>query len=167
MIISLIVAASENNVIGRDGGIPWHLSDDFKFFREKTKGHPIIMGRKNYESIGRVLPDRRNIIISRQTDFQVEGCETVSSLDEAINLASKDEKEEIFVIGGGQIYEMAMSLADRIYLTRVHTELEGDVFFPEVSKDEWEEVSCEEHSADEKHNHSFTIYVYERRHKGV
>jgi len=167
MIISLIVAASENNVIGRDGGIPWHLPDDFKFFREKTEGHPIIMGRKNYESIGRVLPDRHNIIISRQMDFQAEGCEIVSSLDEAINLASKDEKEEIFVIGGGQIYEMAMALADRIYLTRVHTELEGDVFFPEIPEDEWKEVSREDHPADEKHNHSFTIYVYERRHKGV
>ena len=172
MIVSLIVAASENNVIGRDNDLPWHLPADMQFFREKTKGHPIILGRKNYESIGRPLPGRRNIVVSRDANLEIEGCEVVGSVEEAIVLASKGkvgevgqvcQVGEVFVIGGGQIYEHAMQFADTIYLTRIHEEVEGDVLFPEIDTAEWELVSQEEHEADEQHAYAFTFERYERK----
>ena len=162
MRISLIVAATENNMIGRDNTLPWSLPDDLKFFREKTEGHPILLGRKNYESIGRALPNRRNIIISRQKDLTIDGCEVAASIEEAIDLAQTDEDEEIFVIGGGEIYKLALPLADRVYLTRIHTEAEGDVYFSDLPADEWEEVSSEEHAADDRHEYAFTFLTYDR-----
>jgi|TARA_B100002003_G_C14035945_1_gene499190 dihydrofolate reductase len=162
MRISLIVAASENNVIGRDNALPWSLPDDLKFFREKTEGHPILLGRKNYESIGRALPKRRNIIISRQADLAIDGCEVVASVEDAISLAKTDEEEEIFVIGGGEIYNLALPLVDRVYLTRVHTELEGNVYFSDLPAEEWEEVSREEHAVDDRHEYAFTFLTYDR-----
>jgi len=118
MLLSLIAAADENNVIGQDNKIPWYLPDDWKYFRAKTKGHPIVMGRKTYESIGRPLPDRLNIVISRNADFKAEGCVVVHSFHDAVELAKRDATDEVFVIGGQQIYEAAMPEADRIYLTR-------------------------------------------------
>lgn len=163
MTISLIAAASENNVIGRDNDLPWHLPKDLKFFRSKTSGHPIIMGRKNYESIGRSLPNRLNIVITRQAGLEIEGCEVVGSLEEAIELGKQSDQDELFVIGGGQIYEAAMPLADRIYLTRVHAHVDGDVLFPELDESEWKQLSSEEHLADDDHEHAFTFIVYERR----
>jgi len=163
MKISLIAAASENNVIGKDNTLPWDLPDDLQHFRSITQGHPIILGRKNYESIGRPLPNRRNIIVSRQEGLQIEGCDVVPSVEAAIELAKETEQEESFIIGGGQIYALALPLADRIYLTRVHAEVEGDVFFPEIKEEEWEEVSREEHPADEKHAYAFAFIAYERK----
>mgnify|MGYP001550207048 CR=1 FL=1 len=166
-MISLIVAVSENNVIGRDNDLPWHLPDDMKFFREKTRGHPIILGRKNYESIGRPLPGRRNIVVSRDSSLKIEGCEVVGSVEEAMELASEGEADEVFVIGGGQIYKQAFKLADRIYLTRVHAEIEGDVFFPEIDPEEWELVSQKDHEVDEQHAYGFTFEEYRRRNEEV
>ncbi|MCK5018335.1 MAG: dihydrofolate reductase [Candidatus Peribacteraceae bacterium] len=162
MTISLIVAASENNVIGRDGELPWDLPDDLQFFKDKTSGHPIIMGRKNYESIGRSLPGRTNIIITRQADYEAEGCTIVLSLDDALNISKEVEDDEIFIIGGGEIYRQSIEIADRIYLTRVHAKIEGDVYFPELG-DEWEEVSSVKHEADERHEYAFTFKVFKKK----
>jgi len=160
MILSLIVAADENNVIGKDNTLPWHLPDEMQFFREKTKGHSVIMGRKNHESIGRVLPNRRNIVITRQKDYQSDGCEVVHSLDEAIDLV-RDE-DEVFVIGGGEIYKQAMTQADRLYFTRVHQSFDGDVMFPEIDVATWKETERREHPADEQHECAFTFLTYEK-----
>ena len=158
MILSLIVGVSKNNVIGRDNDLPWSLPDDLRNFRAVTEGKPVIMGRKTHESIGRVLPKRRNIVITRQ-DTEFNGCDTVHSLEEALGLV-RDE-EEVFVIGGGQIYREALAQADRVYLTRVDCDIEGDVTFPELG-DDWRRVRSEEHSVDEDHAFAFTFEVYER-----
>lgn len=162
MLLSLIVAASENNVIGKDNAIPWHLPDDLKFFRKKTEGHPIIMGRKCYESIGRPLPNRRNIIVTRDQTYEAPGCEISSSLDEAIMFAGKDHSDEIFVIGGGEIYTQALPFANRIYMTRVHAETEGDIFFPKIDSNLWRETERTEHPADDTHAFAFTFQTLER-----
>lgn len=143
MIVSMIVAMSENRVIGKDGGLPWHLPEDLKRFKKITMGHPIIMGRKTYESIGRALPGRRNIVISRNSNLQIDGVETTSSLGEALDLV-KSEKE-VFIIGGAQIYEASLSQADRIYLTEVHQQIHGDAYFPEINSSQFQEVSRESH----------------------
>lgn len=163
MMISLIAAADENNVIGQDNAIPWYLPNDWKYFRAKTKGHPIIMGRKTYESIGRPLPDRLNIVVSRNPDFAAGGCLVVGSLHDALELAKREETDEIFVIGGQQIYELAMPIADRIYLTRVHAHIgAGHAHFPAIPFDEWKETSREDHPADDKHPFPFSFTVLER-----
>ena len=132
--ISLIAALSENRVIGKENSLPWHIPEDLKHFKEVTSGHPVIMGRKTFESIGRLLPKRLNIVISRDKSYVVEGATMANSLEEALEIAGNYDKKEIFVIGGGQIFEQAMQYADRLYLTLVHTELEGDAFFPDFSK---------------------------------
>lgn len=168
MRISAIVAASENNVIGRNNEIPWHLPDDLKFFRQKTEGHPVIMGRKNYESIVQVLggplPKRRNIVVTRDSEYKAEGCEIASSLEEAIMYAHRDDDtEEIFIIGGGEIYKQAMDLCNYVYLTRVHAWIAGDVTFPEIDSAVWEEVERTDHPADAKHKFAFTILTYKRK----
>lgn len=131
--ISLIAALSENRVIGKAGEIPWHLKDDFRRFKERTTGHVIVMGRKTHESIGRPLPGRTNIVITRDTAREIPGCVVVGSLTEALSKAREIESEEIFVIGGGQIYAEALDGADRLYLTLVHAIMDGDAFFPEYS----------------------------------
>ncbi len=140
-LLSLIVAVADNNVIGKDNQMPWHISEDFKHFKEITMGKPCIMGRKTFESIlnqlGKPLPGRTSIVVSR-SGFDHEGAITASSLEEAIALAEKKTDEEVMVIGGSQIYSLALPLADRIYLTRVHQEPEGDAFFPEFGPD-WAE----------------------------
>lgn len=164
MIISLVAAASDNNVIGKDGGIPWDLPDDFKHFHDATQGCPIIMGRKTFDSIGRVLPGRRNIIVTRRKDYRVEGCDTVNSIEEAIKLAEQDSSEKICVIGGGEIYAQALHYANELDLTRVHMTVEdGDAFFPEFSEDEWELTNSSEHQADDKHAVPFTFMLYSRK----
>ena len=144
--ISLIVATATNNVIGRDGELPWHLSDDLKRFKKLTLGKPVIMGRLTYESIGKPLPDRRNIVISSQKDLVIEGCEVVASPDEALALA--EGAEEVMVIGGGKIYEQMMSKADRIYMTFIDDAVDGDTFFPDVRSEEWHVFSQEDFPAD-------------------
>ena len=154
-MISLIVAVSTNNVIGNDGDLPWRLSDDLKRFKAVTMGKPIVMGRKTYESIGRPLPGRQNIVITRQEGFKADGCDVVKSTAEAVEVAGG--ADEIMVIGGGQIYAALLPVADRIYLTRVHTEIEGDAFFPSLNEAEWRESASENYDADESNDFSCTV----------
>ena len=167
MTVSLIVAASENRVIGKDNDLAWHLPDDMKFFKNSTKGHHIIMGRKNYDSIPlkyRPLPNRTNIIVSRQEGFSAIGCIAVKSVEEGIEIARQAGDQEPFVIGGGQIYKYALEndLIDRVYLTRVHTKIEGDTFFENLNP-EWKEISAEKHPIDERHPFAFTFLTYEKK----
>jgi dihydrofolate reductase len=163
MEISLIAAASSNNVIGKGGYIPWDLPDDFRHFHEATKGFPVIMGRKTHESIGRVLLGRRNIVITRQADYRpLPGSEIAHSLSEAIDAVSDAEK--VCIIGGEAVYKAALPLVTEIDLTRVHTTIEGgDAFFPVFSEDDWKLVEQIEHSADERHAHAFTFLRFRRR----
>ena len=164
MILSLIVAASENNVIGKDGGLPWKLPAEMQHFKQTTMGKPVIMGRKTYASIGRPLPKRRNIIVSRNKDLRIAGCDTVTSIADAMALALIDRAQEAFVIGGAEIYALALPLAKRLYLTVVHTTVEGGTaFLPEINMSEWREVSSEEHPVDEENSIAFTIMVFERK----
>ena len=160
-MISLIVAASTNNVIGLHGDLPWRLSDDLKRFKAVTMGKPIIMGRLTWESIGRPLPGRQNIVVTRQADYSAEGCDVVTSVDEALDAAGA--VPEIMVIGGGDIYRQLLPRASRVYLTRVEAEIEGDTFFPELDDAEWELVASEPHEADEKNAHAFTFMTLQRR----
>ena len=162
MIISLIVAVGKNNVIGTEGKLPWRLPADLKHFKKLTEGHSIIMGRKTHESIGRALPGRRNIVITRNPDFRADGIEVAHSLEEAIKMSKAAFDTEVFVIGGGEIYKMAMPLADRIYFSRVHTSVAGDAFFPEIDLAEWAETSRETHQSDEKNQYPYSFIVYER-----
>ena len=160
MKISLIVAAAMNNVIGRDGGLPWHLSEDLKRFKRLTTGKPIIMGRLTYESIGKPLPDRRNIVISSREGLEIDGCEVVASPDAAIELTADDE--EVMVIGGGGVYVQMLPMADRIYLTRVHASFDGDTYIPELSEDEWQVVDEENFPADESRQYGFSFVTLDR-----
>jgi dihydrofolate reductase len=145
MIISLIVAATENGVIGRDGAMPWSMPSDLKHFRSVTLGKPVIMGRKTYQSIGKPLPGRHNIVVTKSPDFCVDGVELASSLDSALKsaacVAGKTGAQEIMIIGGGQIYKAALPIADRIYLTRIKAVLAGDATFPVIDPDIWRTVS--------------------------
>lgn len=144
MRISAVVAMSKNRVIGNQNQLPWKLPEDLKRFRQITTGHPIILGRKTFESIGRLLPNRTHIIISRQREYQVEGAKIVHSMEEAFECAQK-LSEEVFVVGGAEIYRMALPRVDRLYLTLIHAEIEGDTWFPDYSNDTFQEVSREDH----------------------
>ncbi len=157
-MITLIAAAAENNALGKDNDLLWHLPNDFKRFKEITSGHHIIMGRKTFESFPKPLPNRTHIIITRQKEYLVENCIVVHSLEEAIAIAPKNE--EVFIIGGAQIYEQSIPLADKIDLTRVHTSLDADAFFPEFNVSEWNLVFSEKHFKDEKHQYDFTFETY-------
>jgi dihydrofolate reductase len=159
--VSIIVAISANNAIGKNNQLLWHLPADLKHFKEITSGHTIIMGRKTYDSIGRPLPNRRNIVITRKTDLQIENVEIVNSLQDAISLC--ETEDEVFIIGGAEIYKNSISIANRIYLTTVHQEYEADVFFPELNKDEWLETFQEHHEADEKNSVAYTFSTLERK----
>ncbi len=160
MLLSLIVAASENNVIGKNNQLPWHLPDDLRRFKALTRGHPIIMGRKTFESIGRVLPDRINIVVSETLEVAPTGTQLANSLSAALALVKGSE--EAFVIGGSQLFQMSAPLADRLYLTRVHATIDGDVFLPPIHFSEWKEVSREEHPKDAEHEFSFTFIDYRK-----
>ena len=161
MTVSLVVAAAKNNVIGRDGELPWHLPDDLRHFKRLTTGKPIIMGRRTFESIGRPLPDRHNIVMTRDPDYAAAGCDVVTSVSDALKLA--DDDSEVMVIGGGQVYLDFLHRADRIYMTRVQAEIDGDTYFPEIDPNEWQLVSSEHHDADEKNAYAFEMMVFERR----
>lgn len=164
MIISLIGAASENNVIGKGNWMPWDLPAELAYFRNVTRGKTVIMGRKTYDSVGRPMPNRHNIIISRNAGLEIPNVDIVGSIEEAIALAKRDNLDEIFVIGGEQIYRMAMPFADRIYLTRVHTTIDGgEAFFPEFNESEWKITKSERHEADAENAIPFTMMVYERK----
>lgn len=157
-MITLIAAAAENNALGKDNDLLWHLPEDFKRFKQITSGHYIIMGRKTFESFPKPLPNRTHIIITRQEEYLVEGCLVVHSLEEALEIAPQNE--EVFIIGGAQIYEQALPFADKIDLTRVHIELDADAFFPEFNTSEWNLVFSEKHFKDEKHQYDFTFETY-------
>ncbi|GAA4314770.1 dihydrofolate reductase [Christiangramia aestuarii] len=157
----MIAAAAENNALGKDNDLVWHLPDDFKRFKRLTSGHHIIMGRKTFESFPKLLPERTHVIITRKDDYNPEGTIVVNSLEEALRVSKLDEQP--FIIGGGEIYKMGMDVADRIELTRVHAEFEADTYFPEIDEDEWKVIKEQFHEEDEKHDHSFTYLTYERR----
>jgi len=165
MIISMIAAVAENLVIGRDNDLVWRLPDDMKYFMETTQQHHVIMGRRNYESIPhkfRPLPRRVNIIVTQQDDYQAPDCLITNSIDSALELARKSNQEEVFIIGGGQIYAQAIDQADRLYITEIKASFEGDTFFPEIDPAEWQEISRQHHGKDEKHDHEFDFVIYER-----
>ncbi len=164
--LSLIVAVAENGVIGKDNGLPWKISSDLKYFKERTLGKPVIMGRKTFQSIGRPLPGRVNIVITRDASFAPDGVITALSLDMALdvgkNLALTKGVEEVMVIGGAQIYNLTLPDADRLYLTRVHGEVDGDTRFPPLNPDDWLEASSERHTAGEKDSHDYSLIVLDR-----
>ncbi|MEO8497087.1 MAG: dihydrofolate reductase [Planctomycetota bacterium] len=162
MRTSLIVAMERNRVIGRDGDLPWHLSADLKRFKQLTTGHHIIMGRKTFASIGRLLPGRTSVVVTRQVDFVAAGAVITHSLNDAIAASSSDD--EAFIIGGAEIYQQALPLVDRIYLTEVDADLDGDARFPDFDRTEWSVVERTEHAADERNEHSHTFTVLERKH---
>jgi len=166
MIISMLAAMGENRVIGKDNDIPWHLPNDFKFFKDTTKGHHVIMGRKNWESLQQQfqpLPGRPNIVITRNSGYQAKGATVVASLDEALEMARKAGETEAFIIGGGEIYRMGLSLCDNIYLTEIQGTFDGQVTFPEFSKKEFQEVSRIHHPKDAKHNYAFDFVIYQKQ----
>nr|WP_294936822.1 dihydrofolate reductase [uncultured Flavobacterium sp.] len=160
-MITLIAAAAENNALGKDNQMIWHLPDDFKRFRQLTTGHYIIMGRKTFESFPKPLPNRTHVIITRQKDYAVpEGCIVVDSLKKAIEVCPKNEA--VFIIGGGEIYQQSMAIGDKIELTKVFASPEADTFFPEINNTDWKLISEEFHPKDEKHAFDFTFLTYER-----
>jgi dihydrofolate reductase len=163
MNITLVVAASQNNAIGKDNQLLWHLPKDMRFFKNTTWALPIVMGRKTFESMGsRLLPGRFNIILTTQKGLTIEGATIVHSIQEAVDLAQKNDYKELMVIGGGQVYEMALSIATKIWLTRVHTIIEGDTFFPNLDNS-WEKITVESHQADEKHAYAFDFECWQRK----
>ena len=164
MILSFIVAISENNAIGKDNQLPWYLPEDLKFFKRTTMGKPVVMGRKTYESLGKPLPGRLNIVVSGKKDLALpEGVLLYSDLDKAIDRLQQEATEEGFIIGGGQIFAETMPIADRMYITRVHTEIsDADAFFPEIDHTHWKMVWEEKHEADEKHKYPYTFQQFER-----
>ncbi|SDW99261.1 dihydrofolate reductase [Flavobacterium degerlachei] len=157
----MIAAASENNALGKNNELVWHLPNDFKRFKNLTSGHHIIMGRKTFESFPKPLPNRTHIVISRQEDYNPEGCLVVSSMEKALEICPKDETS--FIIGGGEIYKLGMPFSDKIELTVVHHNFEADAFFPEINIEEWEITSSEFQSKDEKHLFDYTYQTYSRK----
>jgi len=160
-LVSAIVAAAENNAIGKDNHLLWHLPNDLRFFKRTTTGHPVIMGRKTYESVGKPLPNRRNIIVTRQAAYAAAGTEVVHSLAAALEACTG--VQEVFVVGGAEIYQQALPFIDRIYLTRVHVVLPGDSFFPQLDEGVWRLVSEDHHPADDRHDYSYTFEIYDRQ----
>ncbi|MBM55521.1 MAG: diacylglycerol kinase [Euryarchaeota archaeon] len=168
MRVSLIAAVADNGVIGKDNDLVWSLPDDMSFFKASTQGRHVIMGRRNYESIPhkfRPLPGRPNVVMSRNADYDSEGAALVGSLTEALDLAREAGESEAFIIGGGQIYTMALDadVVDTMYITHVHGEPEGDAFFPEFDRGNWELTVIDDHPADERHKFHFTICKYDRK----
>lgn len=160
MKLAIIVAMDKQNLIGKNNDLPWKLSADLQYFRKVTMGKPLIMGRNTHESIGRPLPGRKNIIVSTNKDYQAEGCFVVQSLEQAF-IACEDA-EEAMVMGGASLYEQLLPQADKLYLTHVNAELEGDTWFPKWEKSHWQEISREDHPADEKNQYPYSFVVYER-----
>jgi len=166
MTISMIAAMSKNRVIGKNDDLPWHLPEDFSFFKETTKGRYVLMGRKNFDSLPhkfKPLPNRTNVVITRKTDFSAEGTTTVHSLEDAIAQARKGGESEVFIIGGGEIYRLGLEHADKIYLTEIDGVVEGDTYFPEFDKNIWKETARKHHPADERHQFAFDFVIYEKQ----
>lgn len=164
MIISFVVAASENNVIGKNNQLLWSLPNDMKFFKNTTWAMPVIMGRKTFDSLGKALTGRTNIVITRQTDWHAENVAVASNLDEAMEVAVQADAKEVFIIGGGEIFKQTLPRANKIYLTRVHSTFEGDAFFPDFDKNTWELVSQLNFEADAKHAYPYSFEIWERKH---
>lgn len=162
MIVSAIVAISKNGVIGKENQIPWYLPADLVFFKRTTIGHHVIMGRHSFLSIGRPLPKRTNIVVTRNPFFTASGCLVAHSLEEALGIALDAGETEAFIIGGGQIYRESMPYLDRIYLTAIDAEMEGDVLFPSIGEDEWKLIREEPHPPDEKNPFAYSFQVWER-----
>lgn len=163
MLVSAIVAVARNNVIGKDNDIPWYLSTDLKYFKKKTINHHVIMGRKSFRAIGRPLPKRTNIVLSRDPFFIATGCITAHGLEEALNIAHDHGETEVFIIGGAEIYTQSLPYLDKLYYTAVDATPEGDSFFPVIDWDEWQLLRQEDHPAGEKDDHAFSFKVYERK----
>ena len=162
-MISLIVAASENNAIGKGNAMLWHLPEDLKFFKNTTWGMPVIMGRKTFEAVGKPLPGRTNIIVTSNSSWQVEDTITTTSIEDAIKVANETNAKEIFITGGGEIYKQTLPIADKVYLTRVHTTIDGDAFFPEMDINTWEIVFEKHVKADEKNKFDMTFQTWKRK----
>jgi dihydrofolate reductase len=163
VVVSIIAAVAANGVIGRDGDLPWRLPTDLRFFKRVTMGHHLVMGRKTWESIGRPLPGRTIVVLTRDPRLEIPGVEVVHELPEALALAQAAGDAEAFVIGGAAVFARALPLADRLYLTRVYADVEGDVCFPAFDEHQWVEVAREEHAADDRHAFAFAICTLERR----
>lgn len=157
---AIIVATDEQGLIGKDNDLPWKLSADLQYFRRVTMGKPLIMGRNTHESIGRALPGRKNIIVTKNEAYKADGCTIVNSISDA--LLACEQVEEVMIMGGASLYEQLLPTADKLYLTRVHASLEGDTWFPEWQKNEWTELSREDHSADDKNDYNYSFIVYEK-----
>jgi len=162
MIISQIVAVSLNHVIGVNNGLPWKMPTDMAYFKTKTLGHHIVMGRRNYEAEGKALPDRVNIVLTRNHEYQIPDGIVVHKMEEAIEFARKSGEKELFIVGGAKIYKLAMPFTHRIYLTRIHTEIKGDTFYPEPDWSEWEEISKTCHKKDRHNPFDYDFIVFER-----
>lgn len=166
MKISLIAAVAKNLVIGKNNDLPWHLPDDMKYFMNTTKGHHCIMGRKNYDSLPekfRPLPNRTNIVVTRQTKLQAPGCVVVHTLEHALEVARNNGETETFIIGGAEIYRAALAVADSLYITEIDAIIDGDTFFPEFNKTEWKEVVREHHAVDARHTYAFDFVKLDRK----
>ncbi|HEV8080900.1 MAG TPA: dihydrofolate reductase [Chitinophagaceae bacterium] len=162
MIISHLVAASENNVIGKHNKIPWHLPNDLKFFKNKSWAMPVIMGRNTYESLDKPLAGRINVVITTKKDWQRNDVTVAHSINEAVKKACESDCNELFIIGGGEIFKQSLNIVNRIYLTRVHTTMEGDVFYPSLDETQWKLISEDPHQADEKHQFAYTFQLWEK-----
>ncbi|OKL40170.1 dihydrofolate reductase [Pontibacter flavimaris] len=162
-MIAIVVAAAENNVIGKDNDLIWYLPADLKHFKRLTMGHPMVMGRKTYEAIGKPLPGRTSIVITSQQDYKAEGCIVVHSLEEALTKGREMDAEQVSIIGGATIYQQALPLTDKVYFTRVHHTFEGDAYFPELPQKEWQVVEQQFHEPDEKNKYSYTFLTLERK----
>jgi dihydrofolate reductase len=163
-VIKILVACDENRVIGKDNQLIWHLPADLKRFKALTTGHVILMGRKTFESIGKPLPNRTTIVITRQTDFKAEGTITAHSVEEAILKAKSLSRDDIFIVGGAEIYTISLDLADQILLTQLHDIFDGDAFFPEIAQDTWEIVNRERGLTDEKNPFQYSFITYQKKH---
>jgi dihydrofolate reductase len=163
MILSLLVAADENNIIGKDNKLPWHLPNDLKYFKNQTWAMPILMGRKTFESIGKPLQGRKSIVVTRNKEWKHDGVEVVHSVAQAIEKAKEFGVKEIFVIGGAEIFQTAFEQANRVYLTRIHHRFDGDAYFPNVSEKDWSLVQSRFCAADEKNKYDHTFQVWERK----
>ncbi|NJN50680.1 MAG: dihydrofolate reductase [Gammaproteobacteria bacterium] len=163
MRVSLIWAMTKNRVIGRDNDLPWHLPDEMRHFVRTTQGKPVVMGRKQFESMGKPLPKRMNIVLSRNSGFAPTGTTVVGDLDAALRVAESSGAEEVMVIGGAEIYRLALPYADRLYFTLIDTELAGDTFFPQFDESRFREVSAQTHPADDRHAFAYTVRVLDRR----
>ncbi|MGK7397929.1 MAG: dihydrofolate reductase [Candidatus Cyclobacteriaceae bacterium M3_2C_046] len=163
MIKSLIVAKSDNNVIGKDNDLVWHMPEDQKYFKRTTLNHYVIMGRKTFESMNKPLPKRTNVVVTRRRNYRPEGAIVVNDLSTALEIAAKEHQQEVFILGGGEIYKQSIPLVDRMYITEVKAEFEGDTFFPELDYSGWKEIKREEHQPDLLNPYPYAFVVWERK----